>query len=99
MKASLISVIHSSSMYWSFVSALPVTTYPPIIVRQLGHHSLKHLRPVALRPNLSKGLPLSIKKIQKNQYIYTLLHIRENFPKNVPNISIITDKFIKTIIK
>ena len=41
MKASLISVTHSSSMYWSFVSALPVTTYPPIIVRQLGHHSLK----------------------------------------------------------
>ena len=65
MKASLISVIHSSSMYWSFVSALPVTTCPPIIVRQLGHHSLKHLRPVALRPNLSNGLPLSIKKYKK----------------------------------
>ena len=65
MKAFLISVTHSSSMYWSIVSALPVTTYPPIIVRQLGHHSLKQLRPVALRPNLSKGLPLSIKKYKK----------------------------------
>ncbi len=75
LKASLISVTHSSSMYWSFVSALPVTTYPPIIVSQLGHHSLKHLRPVALRPHLSKGLPLSIKKSKKTQIIQIYQYI------------------------
>ena len=31
--------------------------------RQLRHDSFKNLRPVALSPNPSKGLPLSIKDL------------------------------------
>ena len=57
--ASLISSNHSVSKSFSMVNADNIN--PPSMITIQGNSAIlvKNLRPVALRPNLSKGLPLS----------------------------------------
>jgi hypothetical protein len=51
--------------------------FPPKICTILGNSAIivKNLRPVALRPNLSRGLPLSIDVLKNNIYYYNISNI------------------------
>ena len=62
--ASLISSNHSVSRSFSVVNA--DTINPPKMITILGNSAILvyNLRPVALRPNLSRGLPLSFKVLK-----------------------------------